>query len=473
VKIRTAIFGVYACASALGFAVLMAFILKEVRPRYVESMRRTLADTAALLAVILEGDLEKKPVADLAETWRGNLGPLERASGGLRVYVTDARGIVAFDSAGGRDVGRDYTRRPEVAAYFEKNYEEPDNLDLVNGELRVTAPVRRGGAVVGVVGVARPLSSVTEAILRARMRLAVGGLAVAALMMVAGWWIAAKLTGSLERLTAYAEAVRDGRAGAQPPASRASEVAALGRAFEEMRVALEGKAYVERTTQALAHEVKAPLSAIRAAAELLQEDLPEAERMRFLSHLRTESERVTQIVDRMLRLAALEARRELEGVERMAMGEVVTEAVTALHPVWTARGLDVSVEDSAGDGGWVRGERFLLVQAVVNLVQNAIEFSPTGGRVAVRIEPCDGDRNGMREVRVVIDDQGPGVPEFARERIFERFYSLPRPDGGRKSTGLGLGFVREIAALHGGSVTVDNRAEGGARAVLRVPVAND
>jgi len=98
VKIRTAIFGVYACASALGFAVLMAFILKEVRPRYVESMRRTLADTAALLAVILEGDLEKKPVADLAETWRGNLGPLERASGGLRVYVTDARGIVAFDS---------------------------------------------------------------------------------------------------------------------------------------------------------------------------------------------------------------------------------------------------------------------------------------------------------------------------------------------------------------------------------------
>ena len=122
---------------------------------------------------------------------------------------------------------------------------------------------------------------------------------------------------------------------------------------------------------------------------------------------------------------------------------------------------------------WVRGERFLLVQAVVNLVQNAIEFSPTGGRVTVRIEPCDGDQDGMREVRVVIDDQGPGVPEFARERIFERFYSLPRPDGGRKSTGLGLGFVREIAALHGGSVTVDNRAEGGVRAVLRVPVAND
>lgn len=469
-KIRTAIFGVYACASALGFAVLMAFILKEVRPRYVESMRRTLADTAALLAVVLEGDLEKKPVADLAETWRGNLGALERASGGLRVYVTDAHGIVAFDSAGGRDVGRDYTRRPEVAAYFARNYEEPDNLDLVNGELRVTAPVRRGGVVVGLVGVARPLSSVTEAILRARLRLVVGGLAVAALMTAAGWWIAAKLTGSLERLTDYVEAVRDGRAGARPPASRASEVAALGRAFEEMRMALEGKAYVERTTQALAHEVKAPLSAIRAAAELLQEELPEAERVRFLTHLRTESERVTQIVDRMLRLAALEARRELEGVERVAMVEIAKEAVAALHPVWVARGLAVVVEEMAGESGWVRGERFLLVQAVVNLVQNAIEFSPMGGRVTVRVESVEGTSANERCVRVVVEDQGPGVPEFARERIFERFYSLPRPDGGRKSTGLGLGFVREIAALHRGSVGVENRAEGGARAVLGVPV---
>jgi len=459
-KIRTAIFGVYVAASALGFAVLMAFILKEVRPRYVESMRRTLADTAALLAVMLEDDLARKPDADLAKAWRGNLGALERASGALRVYVTDARGIVAFDSAGGADVGKDYTRRPEVAAYFISNYEESENVDLVGGELRVTAPVRRGGAVVGLVGVARPLSSVTEAILRARLRLIAGGLVVAALMMVAGWWIAAKLTGSIERLTAYAEAVRDGRV-AQPPASQASEVAALAKAFEEMRVALEGKAYVERYTQALAHEVKAPLSAIRGAAELLQEELPPMERARFLEHLRTESERIQVIVERMLRLAALEARRGLEGVECVLLADVVREAVEALRPVWTGRGVQVRVEVANAADGRVRGERFLLVQAVVNLVQNAIEFSPEGGVITVSVQSA----------RVEIEDDGPGVPEFARERIFERFYSLPRPLGGRKSTGLGLSFVREIAGLHGGSVEVGNRtrAEGGAKAVLVLP----
>jgi two-component system, OmpR family, sensor histidine kinase CreC len=462
VKVRTAIFGVYLAASALGFAVLMAFILKEVRPRYVESMRRTLADTAALLAVLLEEDLTKGAPENLAETWRANLGALERASGGLRVYVTDTRGIVAFDSAGGVDVGRDYTRRPEIAAYFRDNYDARDNVDLVDGELRVTAPVTRNGETVGLVGVARPLRTVTEAILRARLRLVAGGLVVAALMTAAGWWIASKLTHSLERLTAYAVAVRDGKE-ARPPASRASEVAALAKAFEEMRVALEGKAYVERYTQALAHEVKAPLSAIRGAAELLQEELPAEERAKFLANLRTESARVEQIVERMLRLAALEARRGLEAAECVSAGDVAKEAVEALRPVWTARGIDVRLTVVGADAR-VRGEVFLLVQAVVNLVQNAVEFSMADGVVDVKVERGEGC------VRVVVDDDGPGVPAFAQDRIFERFYSLPRPNGGRKSTGLGLSFVREIAGLHAGRVEVGNRTEGGTRAVLILPV---
>jgi len=474
VKIRTAIFGVYVAASALGFALLMIFILKEVRPRYVESMRRTLSDTAALLAVILEEDLNRKPAGDLAETWRGNLGALEKASGALRVYVTDARGIVAFDSEGGRDVGKDYARRPEVAEYFRDKYEAGENVDLVGRELRVTAPVRRNGEVVGLVGVARSLNSITEAILRARLRLIAGSLALAAVMTAAGWWIASKLTVSLERLTAYAVAVRDGKE-AKPPVSRASEVAALARAFEEMRVALEGKAYVERYTQALAHEVKAPLSAIRGAAELLQEEMPAEERAKFLKNLRTESARMQEIVDRMLRLAALEARRGLEGVECVRVDEVVKEAVEALRPAWKARGVVVRVSEGEGaeasGGARVRGERFLLVQAVVNLVQNAVEFSPSGGVVDVRVvRESDGrDADGQARVRVVVEDAGPGVPEFAKERIFERFYSLPRPDGGRKSTGLGLSFVHEIAVLHGGSIDVANREDGaGTRAVLRL-----
>jgi two-component system, OmpR family, sensor histidine kinase CreC len=463
VKIRTAIFGVYVAASAVGFAVLMLFVLREVRLRYVESMRRTLNDTASLLAVMLESDLEQGGArAELGAVWRASLPALERAAGALRVYATNERGIVVFDANGGRDVGRDYTLRPEMQAYFAKAYDAPENAGVVDGELRVTAPVHAHGEVVGFVGVARPFSSVTTAIFNARLRLAAGSLILAGVMVIAGWWIAARLTHSLERLTSYAIAVRDGKPAA-PPSSRASEIAALAQAFEEMRVTLEGKAHVERYTQALVHEFKAPLSAIRGAAELLGEDMPREERARFIANVRAESARLQLIVDRLLELAALEARRDGAAHAEVALQEVAEEAVRQ-HAAFAAT-REVTVRCDATDAPRVRGEKFLLTQAVSNLVHNALEFSPHGGLVTLAIKVEAG------RALVIVGDGGPGVPDFAREKVFERFYSLPRPDTGRKSSGLGLSIVREIARLHGGDVSLANRPGGGAQAVLSLPLA--
>ena len=113
----------------------------------------------------------------------------------------------------------------------------------------------------------------------------------------------------------------------------------------------------------------------------------------------------------------------------------------------------------------VRGERFLIAQALGNLVQNALEFSPAAGEVTVVV------RIEAGRALVIVEDDGPGVPDFALERVFERFYSLPRPDTGRKSSGLGLSIVHEIARLHGGEATLENRAGGGARAVFSLPLA--
>jgi two-component system sensor histidine kinase CreC len=426
-------------------------------------MRRTLNDTASLLGVMLEADLERGNAADLGAVWRANAPALARAAGALRVYVTDARGIVVFDANNGRDVGRDYTVQPEMRAYFNFNRDEgQDNAAVVAGELRVTAPIRRGGTLVGFVGVARPYSSVVAAIYNARLTLTIGSLSVAAVMVAAGWWIASKLTHSVERLKDYAVAVRDGLP-ATPPASRADEVAALARAFEEMREALEGKAYVERYTQALAHEFKAPLSSIRGAAELLAENPPEADRARFIGNLRAESARLQQIVDRLLELAALESRRTGGSMDSIDLAGVLREVHAASHATATARRVTLTITAQATPR--VRGEKFLLMQAIGNLVQNAVEFTPAGGAVALAIMV-----DGTQAV-ITVDDTGPGIPDYALEKIFDRFYSLPRPDTGRKSSGLGLSIVHEIARLHGGDVSLTNRPEGGARARLALPAS--
>jgi two-component system sensor histidine kinase CreC len=112
----------------------------------------------------------------------------------------------------------------------------------------------------------------------------------------------------------------------------------------------------------------------------------------------------------------------------------------------------------------LRGDVFLLRQALVNLIDNAADFSPAGSDITLRV------RRDTSAMRFDVVDQGPGVPDYALPRVFERFYSLPRPGSGSRSSGLGLCFVAEVASLHGGRATVVNCEGGGAMASLSVPV---
>ena len=112
----------------------------------------------------------------------------------------------------------------------------------------------------------------------------------------------------------------------------------------------------------------------------------------------------------------------------------------------------------------MRADRFLLFQALSNLMQNAIDFSPVDSSIELdgRIED--------KHLHFTVEDHGTGIPDFALEKVFDKFYSLQRPDSGKKSTGLGLNIVKEIAVLHKGSVKLENRPDTGVRATLTLPI---
>jgi two-component system sensor histidine kinase CreC len=112
----------------------------------------------------------------------------------------------------------------------------------------------------------------------------------------------------------------------------------------------------------------------------------------------------------------------------------------------------------------LRGDAFLLRQALVNLVENAADFSPQGAHITLRV------RSDAAAIRFDVLDEGPGIPDYAMPRVFERFYSLPRPQGGSRSSGLGLCFVAEVATLHGGQAMLANRIPQGAQASLAIPL---
>ena len=467
VRLLLGILAIYAC----GGYFITRWIIDQVRPRYVESMEESLVDMSVLLAGILEtqsshgldpGLLHAADERARQRVFSAKIFTLEKQGIDLRVYVTDAAGRVVFDSLH-RDEGRDFSRWNDVARTLRGQYGARSSRDIPGDDdtqvIYVAAPIRQDGRIIGEVSVGKPAHGINALVAQAKRKIVIGAVTGGAGLLVVLLLTAAWLIGPLERLTDYARAIRDGRNAALPklPGRTLQE---LGTAFEQMRDALEGRQHAERYTRALAHEVKAPLAAIRGAAELLDEDMPAEQRARFMTNIRTESARIQQIVERLLELSSIEARKALQETEAVEPRVLIAEAVENLRPAYAAAA--VTLRLGATDAPAVYADRFLLRQALLNLLQNALEFSPRGGEVVVSA------RRTGNSVEFAVADRGPGVPDYALARVFERFYSLPRPNGGRKSTGIGLPLVREIAHLHGGEAKLENGAEGGARASFSV-----
>jgi two-component system sensor histidine kinase CreC len=134
------------------------------------------------------------------------------------------------------------------------------------------------------------------------------------------------------------------------------------------------------------------------------------------------------------------------------------------RPLAEIAGVELA-QEPVPDSMPVRGDAFILRAAVTNLLENAIDFSPRGDRIAITLDAHD----GMMEL--AIRDHGAGIPDYAKDKVFERFYSLRHHGSGRKGTGLGLTLVREAAELHGGAITLEPATGGGTIARWRLPLA--
>jgi two-component system, OmpR family, sensor histidine kinase CreC len=468
------IFLVYFLFVGLSGYFVLSTVMDEIRPGVRQSTEETLVDTANLLAEILRDDvkngtLDRSKLRELLRAYgtrkpQATIWGIEKTEVNHRIYVTDRNGIVLLDSAGIAE-GQNYSQWNDVYRTLHGQYgartTREDADDENSSIMYVAAPITDSGDIIGAVSVTKPNASLQPYIERSQVRLTWLGGGLIALGLLIGallsWW----MSGALRELTRYASAVSEGQRVAVPNYA-GGEFEQLATALERMRAELDGKAYVERYIQTLTHELKSPLAAIRAAIELLQQDLPAEQRARFTSNIDSESLRMQQMIERLLNLAMIEQRQQLEehvDINLHSLADEVTHAQVA--PIHSRR---LAVTNSIAKDLVVRGERFLLRQALANLLENAIDFTPTGKEIRLSAQRSN------TQVDLVVSNQGEQIPDYARPRLTERFYSLPRPATGRKSTGLGLNFVQEVAHLHGGSLQVNNTADG-VEARLSLPVA--
>lgn len=215
------------------------------------------------------------------------------------------------------------------------------------------------------------------------------------------------------------------------------------------------------------HELKTPIGAISLLSETLEDAAADPEAVvRFARQIHTESIRLADLVGQILALSRLQGHPGRATAEPVPVDDLIADA---LHRCRTlASGRRVSLTASGASGLWVRGDADQLATALVNLVQNAVNYSEPGARVVLTSRAASGG-----QVEIAVSDNGIGIAPADQERIFERFYRVDaarsRETGG---TGLGLSMVREIAEGHGGSVTVWSQPGAGSTFTLRLPEAD-
>jgi signal transduction histidine kinase len=243
----------------------------------------------------------------------------------------------------------------------------------------------------------------------------------------------------------------------------------LGAGFVQLRREQGFQRLREDFVSGVSHELRTPLAQIRMFAELQESGkLGSAkDRQRAVSVIARESRRLSHLVDNILQFSSLpRGRSPAMPRDRLDLAEAVAEGLDSVTALLRERGMKLDV--AAAGRVSVAVNRDAITRIVVNLLDNAVKYGPSGQTVRVEVTRVDG------AARLSVTDEGPGVPPSERDRIWKAYRRLDRDVKARvPGSGIGLSVVRELASLHGGRVWVESDDGGGARFVVELPLAEE
>ena len=460
---------------------LIWFTLENAVERLNDGMRQSaesvLVDTSHILSALIESNLEKgsttPPVAQLKKVFKevdsrqlnAQIYQINKKNIDSQVYVTDNKGVVIYDSSGEHE-GENFSKWRDVRLTLEGSYGARSSfIDQSQIEpedpkaMVIAAPIKQNSKIIGVVSLVSPISSLERHLSAETQQLHRYGFALFVLAMLVGYILSLWFTNSLNKIARYATNMAEGKQ-VEAPVLADTRLADLTESISYLRSQLDGKEYVENYIHSLTHELKTPITSIGGAVELIDDSMSAEDRALFLNNISTSNQRMSRLVDRMLSLAKLEGLTELVSTTEFDIMPTISRLAQERSPMVNARQIQLQLPDVAHCE--CIGDKVLISQAIANLMDNAIGFCETGGLVELNLEKQD------RLIKVTVFNQGEPIPDFALAKLYERFFSLPRPDQEQqstKSTGLGLSFVKEIMKLHNGKVDIKN-THGGVLATL-------
>jgi len=355
------------------------------------------------------------------------------------------------------------------------------------GELvvSVAVPIQRMRAVLGVLLLSTRGGDIDNIVSAERWGIVRVSLFAAAVTIVLSIILANTIAGPVQRLSAAAESVRHSvKARAQIPdfTDRTDEIGHLSGALRDMTNALYRRIdAIESFAADVAHELKNPLTSLRSATETLPLAKTDDSKERLMEIIKHDVKRLDRLISDISDASRLDAELAREDATAVDLAELLRTTVSLFNDIHRDDTPEVVLDIAYAPGAWpyrVIGHDSRLSQVIVNLLDNAISFSPPSGRVAVLA------RRMGHEIQIAVEDEGPGIPDENLERIFERFYTDRPQENFGQNSGLGLNISRQIAVAHGGRLWAENRPpngmgrgkgdasvgrSGGARFVMRLP----
>ncbi|WP_010114955.1 two-component system sensor histidine kinase CreC [Acinetobacter sp. P8-3-8] len=438
---------------------------QQVKPNVRQVVEDTLAENANIIAMLVAEDVYENKVSTVqfdakiqnalnrklnANIWQHNKKEINQ-----QIYITNAKGIVIYDSQG-IATGQNYSRWNDVYLTLQGKYGVRSTRsyegDSNSSTMFIAAPIYYQTAqnrqqLIGVVSIGKPNSSVQPYIQRAEDQLLRQAAWITLLSLFLASLVAYWLKHSIDRVRKYAQALAPVN---QTPYFRsAKELNQVAQAVENMREKLEDRAYVEHYVNTLTHELKSPLTAIQASAELLKEDLPLNDQQQFAGHIHTQSQRLKTLIDRMLLLTRLEKSKYQIEIQEFNLSELIQQDLDQHASQIQAKKIQCLLEVEADC--MIRADRFWLQQTIANLLDNALDFSAESAKILIQLH-----HQTQQKIQLQIFNEGEWIPEYALSQIFDTYFSLPRPITQQRSSGIGLSIVKQVIEQHHGQIDIQN-----------------
>jgi signal transduction histidine kinase len=455
-------YGLSVAITVVALLTITWYVADRFRDFFIDQLEVTLEARARGIA---QG-IEKEGIKPGEHTVR--CLSLQRTDPAIRVTLIDDQGHVLCDSKADFSAMENHRGRPEIVqamnGHTGSRIRYSKTLQAVL--LYVAVPVEFGQSR-WVVRTALSLSSINQLLSELFSKLVVLLVVLLVIIFGVGAYVYRKINTPLEEIRLGAERFAHGRFAAKLPDYEVREIAELAAALNQMATQLDSLENLRQEFVAnVSHELKTPVTSIQGFAETLLEgarDNPE-DLDRFLRIIVRQSGRLADIIDDLLTLSRLESAPldELLAVDRYILCDILESCREVCRG--RAEDKDIAIIIDCSNDIVVVVDRSLLTQAVINLIENAVKYSP--GHTTVTVS---GSRFGSR-VRIAVADQGPGIPEHHVPRLFERFYRADKARSRRLGgTGLGLAIVKHIASVHRGDVGVETRTGQGSTFVILLP----